>query len=198
MKKSVKIRPYTAEDASRYIDELARLRITVFRDFPYLYDGSMEYEKDYLRTYVDSPESIIVIAFDHDKVIGASTATPMEHETFNIKMPWLEKGYNINNIFYFGESVLLEAYRGMGIGVSFFHHRTQWAERLGRFDSLVFCAVIRPHDHPLKPANYSSLDRFWKNRGFKRLDGMVCKMSWKDIDKTTEDEKSLQCWIKKL
>jgi len=29
-----------------YIPELARLRIEVFRDFPYLYDGSLDYEKN--------------------------------------------------------------------------------------------------------------------------------------------------------
>ena len=33
-----------------YIDDLARLRLSVFREFPYLYDGTPEYEADHLAT----------------------------------------------------------------------------------------------------------------------------------------------------
>ena len=55
----------------RYIPELAQLRMRVFRDFPYLYDGDPEYEARYLQTYVEAPHSVIVLAFDGDRVVGA-------------------------------------------------------------------------------------------------------------------------------
>lgn len=38
-----------------YIADLARLRIEVFRAFPYLYEGSEDYEVSYLATYAQSP-----------------------------------------------------------------------------------------------------------------------------------------------
>ena len=59
------------------LDSVAALRISVFRDWPYLYDGSLAYERDYLRTYIDSPNAILVGAFDGDRLVGASTGTPM-------------------------------------------------------------------------------------------------------------------------
>jgi len=34
-----------------HLEDIARLRIQVFREWPYLYDGSMEYEREYSRTY---------------------------------------------------------------------------------------------------------------------------------------------------
>ena len=53
-----------------YIDDLARLRLTVFREFPYLYDGTPEYEADYLANYARSGRSLVVLALDDGKVVG--------------------------------------------------------------------------------------------------------------------------------
>ena len=38
-------------DLEAVIDDLARLRISVFRDWPYLYDGDLAYERAYLAPY---------------------------------------------------------------------------------------------------------------------------------------------------
>src|SRR5690606_23143734 len=65
----------------RDLGEVARLRIEVFRDFPYLYDGDLGYEEEYLRTYVQSPRSVIVLARDGDRIVGASTAIPLADES---------------------------------------------------------------------------------------------------------------------
>ena len=59
------------------IDDVARLRIAVFRDWPYLYDGSLDYERRYLRPYLDSPGAVVVGAFDGETLVGAATGTPM-------------------------------------------------------------------------------------------------------------------------
>ena len=56
-----------------YIDDLARLRLAVFREFPYLYDGDPAYEADYLARYAHSGRSLVVLALDNDEVVGAST-----------------------------------------------------------------------------------------------------------------------------
>lgn len=195
---AISIASFTGPDAHQYITELARLRITIFRDFPYLYDGDMTYEEEYLQTLLDAPESIIVIAFDGNQVIGASTAMPMENETANIKDPWIRNGYNPGRIFYFGESVLQKGYRGKGIGVRFFEEREKWARQLERFDLLTFCGVVRSAHHPLRPANYRPLDDFWKKRGFIPTNDLTCQISWKDLDQAEETAKSLHFWFKRL
>ena len=55
---------------AQYMDELAQLRIRVFREFPYLYDGDEAYEKRYLQTYLNAPRSLMVLATDGGTVVG--------------------------------------------------------------------------------------------------------------------------------
>ncbi|MCO6479370.1 MAG: GNAT family N-acetyltransferase [Phaeodactylibacter sp.] len=180
-----------------YLDALARLRIEVFREYPYLYDGDMEYERRYLRAFLEAPDSLLVLVQNGKEVVGASTALPLEHETENIKQPPAEAGYDVEKVFYFGESVLRKAYRGQGLGNRFFEERERHARKLGRFDTLAFCAVIRPEDHPRRPEDYLPLDAFWRRRGFSQTD-IYCYISWQGLDEEEESPKALQFWIKSL
>jgi len=63
---SLEARVLTGAALEARLDEVARLRIAVFRDWPYLYEGSMDYERSYLSTYRTSPGAILVGAFDGD------------------------------------------------------------------------------------------------------------------------------------
>ena len=60
-----------------HIEALARLRIEVFRAFPYLYAGDRAYEARYLRRYVEAPGSVIVLVLNDAEVVGASTGMPL-------------------------------------------------------------------------------------------------------------------------
>ncbi len=195
---TIQLLSLTGEEIHDFIPELARLRILVFREYPYLYEGSLGYEETYLKRLADCKESIMVIAFNGERVIGASTGLPLTDETPNVQKPWTDAGENIGRMFYFGESVLEKQYRGQGIGKAFFEYREAWVKKLGRFDSIVFCGVVRPEDHPFKPADYLPLDGFWRTRGFAKTTNKQCVMIWQDIDEDKEREKHLHFWEKKL
>ena len=196
MTKEIRIERKSGVALAQYIPELARLRIEVFRDFPYLYDGDYDYEKKYLQTYVDTPESVIVLAFDRDKVVGASTALPMKYETEQLKQPFLDHGYNLGDVFYCSESVLNKDYRGLGLGVRFFEQREAHAKDLGGFKFITFCCVERPMDHPRRPANYVPLDKFWNKRGYFKHPEFKTTYSWKDLDELQETPKPMTFWLK--
>lgn len=195
MPKQIRIERWSGKDLERYIPELARLRIEVFREFPYLYDGDYEYEEKYLKTYINSPDSVIVLAFDGDQVIGASTAIPLKYETDEVKKPFIELGYDANRIFYCGESVLNKKYRGLGIGVRFFKEREAHAQELGGFEHICFCCVERPVDHPRRPADYVPLDQFWNKRGYFKHPELQTIYTWKDLDEDTESPKPMTFWL---
>ncbi len=180
-----------------YIDDLARLRIEVFRDFPYLYNGDLDYEQNYLQTYIRCQQAVIVLALDGDQVIGASTGIPMQYESDEFIKPFPEHGYDPKKIFYCAESVLKKQYRGLGLGVRFFEEREAHALELGGFDYFSFCCVDRPADHPLRPENYVPLDKFWNKRGYTKHPELVSHYDWKDIDKSEETSKSMTFWLKK-
>jgi GNAT superfamily N-acetyltransferase len=194
----IRYRRLVGQDLNDHLDQLAGLRIEVFRDFPYLYDGSVDYERRYLRTYGDNPEAVIVGAFHGGTLVGAATGLPLDVEPESLQAPIRAVGLDPVTVFYFGESVLRKAYRGRGAGVRFFKEREAHAARLGRFAAMVFCGVIRPEDHPRRPGGYRPLDLFWQRRGFSKLEGAIGTMSWQDLDETVESAKPMQFWVKRL
>ncbi|CCF21941.1 conserved protein of unknown function [Pseudorhizobium banfieldiae] len=194
---TLEIKTFSGAEAAARFTDVARLRIAVFRDFPYLYDGDLAYEERYLATYARSQGSIFVLAIDDGTVVGASTGTPMTTETDEVKAPFLASGRDPADYFYFGESVLLPAYRGRGIGVTFFAEREAQARQLGlRYTT--FCAVERPSDHPRRPRDYVPLDAFWHKRGYRHHPELRTSFTWRDLDDTSESPKPLSFWIKDL
>ena len=183
--------------AEAAFDDLARLRIEVFREFPYLYEGDLDYERRYLATYLAQEGAAIIGAFDGDRLVGAATASPLANHFEAFAQPFSDRGLDVAEFYYFGESVLEKAYRGQGVGVRFFEERERAAIEDG-FSSCIFSAVIRPRDHPLRPADYTPLDAFWRKRGYRRLDGFVTGFSWRDVGEREETQKPMEFWIKQL
>ncbi|NBC47313.1 MAG: GNAT family N-acetyltransferase [Gammaproteobacteria bacterium] len=191
----------TGVELDRYVPALAELRIRVFREFPYLYDGDAEYEARYLQTYRDAEGSVVVLVTDGERVVGASTALPMAEETDEVKAPFVAHGYDPSRIFYLGESVLLPDYRGRGLGVRFFEERERHARALSeqqalQFDWYAFCAVQRSDDDPRRPADYVPLDRFWTKRGYRRHPELTTTFSWQELGDTEETAKPMVFWLK--
>lgn len=179
------------------LDAVARLRITVFADFPYLYDGDLAYERRYLESYRQSPRAVLVGAFDGECLVGAATGTPLADHADDFAQPFAGSGLDLDKVFYCAESVLLPQWRGRGIGHRFFDLREDHARAHG-FSHSAFCAVIRPQDHPRRPADYRPLDAFWHKRGYAPLPGAIAHFSWKDVGEADETRKPLQFWIRKL
>ncbi|KPQ04946.1 MAG: Acetyltransferase (GNAT) family [Rhodobacteraceae bacterium HLUCCA12] len=194
---TLRVETLTGAALDAALEDVARLRIAVFRDWPYLYDGDLDYERRYLQAYRDSPGAVVAGAFDGARLVGAATGTPMEDHADDFAAPFAATGLALTDIFYCAESVLLPAYRGQGVGHRFFDIREAHARALHR-SHVAFCAVERPRDHPLRPAEYRPLDAFWRRRGYAPLPGVIARFSWKDVDQLAESAKPLQFWIKEL
>jgi GNAT superfamily N-acetyltransferase len=195
---TIRVAPLTGKDIAAGLPALARLRIAVFREWPYLYDGSLAYEEKYLAKLAAAEGAIVAAAYDGETIIGGATAAPMAEVEAEFAEPFLARGFDIGRIFYCGESVLLPAYRGRGLGHAFFDHREAQARALGHFTHVAFCAVVRPDDHLLRPKDYVPLDGFWQKRGYTKVDGLVARFKWKDIDQAAETEKPMQFWMRAL
>ncbi|GAA6159578.1 GNAT family acetyltransferase [Ruegeria sp. HU-ET01832] len=191
------VHPLTGAALEAALDDVARLRIKVFHAWPYLYDGDLSYERKYLQAYRDSARSIVVGAFDGDRLIGASTGAPLADHAEDFAAAFDGSGVDLSDVFYCAESVLLSDYRGQGVGHKFFDQREAHARALG-FTKCAFCSVQRPVDHPMRPESYRPLDAFWRTRGYEPLPGVVAQFSWKDIGEDGETQKPLQFWIRDL
>jgi len=182
------------DEIEPYLDAAARLRIEVFREYPYLYDGSAEYESVYLQRYIACPESLFVCALHAGEVVGVSTALPLAAADEAFQQPFRESGLIVDSYYYLGESCLLPQYRGRGIGHAFFDHREAHASSLG-YEMTTFCSVLRSSHHPRKPIDYRSHDQFWQNRGYHPSD-LVAELAWKQVDAPGEETNRLRFWQK--
>jgi GNAT superfamily N-acetyltransferase len=173
------------------------LRIEVFREWPYLYDGDVAYEERYLAPYATTADALVAIAWAGDELVGAATALPLTAHSDEVVPPLAAAGYDPATVYYFGESVLRRDFRGRGLGHRFFDEREAFARARG-YRTAAFCAVDRPADHPQRPAAYVPLDRFWGKRGFVRRPDIVGQFAWKDLDADAETAKPMVFWTKAL
>lgn len=194
----VEVFPCTGSALQEVLPALAELRIQVFAQWPYLYHGELAYEKKYLEKFSESEDALIVVARSGERIVGASTASPLLGHADEFAKPFSERGYDPQRVFYFGESVLLPEFRGRGIGHAFFDHREQFARQLGHFDIAAFCGVVRDAQDPRKPLDYQVLDPFWTKRGFHKAEGLVTSLSWKEHAQDQDIEHLMQFWIKPI
>jgi GNAT superfamily N-acetyltransferase len=195
---SVRILTSVGEAVRPHLKALANLRMTVFRDYPYLYDGDSAYEQRYLEAYVRSRRSVFVLALDGEDVVGCSTGIPLVDEIPAIQQPFIGHNMMLGEVFYFGESVLLPAYRGQGIGHRFFDARERHARALPGYRWTAFCAVERAANDSRQPPGYRPNDAFWIKRGYQRQDDMFCTLDWTEIDALESTPHRLRFWLRPL
>lgn len=194
---SLKVRALVGPEIARSLPGLARLRISVFRAFPYLYDGDDAYEARYLAHFAAADGAVIVGAFDGEVLVGAATAAPLRAQAPEIRAPFAAAGIDPARYCYFGESVLEPAYRGTGLGVRFFAEREAHARAIG-CTAATFCAVVRALDHPARPQDHVPLDAFWRRRGYAPVPGRTCTLAWREIGDTEEKAHTMQVWERAL
>ncbi len=195
---ALRVERVAGADIHPWLAALAELRIRVFREWPYLYDGDLAYEADYLAAYGRSAGSVFVLAIAGDRVVGCSTGMPLvdEHESF--RTPFLEAGFDPREVFYFGESVLDPAWRGHGLGHRFFDEREAHARALGGFRYTTFCAVERDADDLRRPAGHRPLDAFWSARGYRRRPDLRTRFEWRELGEETASAKPMVYWLRPL
>lgn len=183
---------------SAHFEDLAKLRMTVFKEYPYLYEGSLEYEMEYLQTYAQSEKALLFAIYDGPQMIGATTAIPLSDETEELRKSLDASSLDVHRIFYFGESILLKPYRGLGLGHRFMDEREAHAKSFNSYTHTAFCSVVRPENHPLRPDNYRPNDQFWKKRNYIRQDNWSTQMEWIDINENLSTFKPMVFWMKAI
>ena len=179
-------------------EELATLRINVFREYPYLYDGSLEYEKNYLSQYLSTKNSALVIVKDAERIIGAVTGIPLNETFSDCKDFFIENKIPMEGIFYLGEITLLKEYRGQGIGARMYELFEEFVRGNNEYKQIALCEVVSPKNDPRRTSDYFCLDSFWAKRGYVKNPDWVTQFSWKDLGSEEESYHPMVFWIKNL
>jgi GNAT superfamily N-acetyltransferase len=193
----IRLIPLRGDKLHPYLEELGNLRLQVFREYPYLYDGTLDDERHYLESYASAQSSLVVLALDGEAVVGATTCLLMSEAEASFRASFESAAYDTTQVCYLGESVLLPQYRGRGLGKAFFQFREQHARELGARIT-AFCAVDRALDHPQRPPGYRPLDEFWKAQGYAKHPELQATFVWKEVHEAAESPKTLTFWLKNL
>jgi GNAT superfamily N-acetyltransferase len=194
----IEVTTVTGEALTPHLAAVARLRVEVFAEWPYLYEGQPGYEERYLRHYAQSPGAAVVLARAGGEVVGAATCQPAAEASAPVREALTRAGLDPARICYFGESVLRAGFRGRGIGVRFFAAREAHARALGLAHA-AFCAVDRAEDDPRRPAGYTPLDGFWQRRGYAPLPDVACIFDWAELGAGgRETPHRLSFWMRAL
>jgi len=192
------LRVYRGSEIVDCLDAVAELRMKVFREWPYLYEGDLEYEKRYLGVYARSSRAFALVVHEGERPVGATTAMPLADEDAALQQPFIDKDIDVDGVFYNAESVLLPEYRGRGLYRRFFEAREEHARSFGDYELIAFCGVQRPDDHPLRPPGHRPLDPVWRRFGYEPRPELVAYFPWRDIGDEQETEKPLMFWMKDL
>jgi len=180
-----------------YLPEIARLRITIFREFPYLYKGSEEIETKYLQAYAETPDACVFVVRDGETAIGAVTGVSLSAEPADFTAPFAAGPYPLDTIYYLGEVLFLPGYRGQGLGSQLLKELADHVRSLGRYRYLACATIVRPEDHPLRPSDYHPIDGLLIRAGLIKHPELYVTLPWPDLDGNVTDN-TMVFWIKEL
>ncbi len=194
---TIRVRTLTGAAILNGLRDFQGLHVEVFYDWPYLFQGNVG-ETAYIARYASCPRAALFLLYAGDTPVGAATCLPLADESANVQAPFRARGLDLRRFFYLGEGILRKDWRGRGLGVKLFELRESHARAVSTADFTTFCSVRRPADHPLRPADATTNDSFWRHRGYQPMAGMACTMTWLDRGAAQETPHTLDFWIKSL
>jgi GNAT superfamily N-acetyltransferase len=194
----IHVRSFTGTGLKSYLHSVAKLRMDVFREYPYFEEPDLDRETQTLRKVLSHRESIGVLIFDNTTIVGASVGYPLAIEEKSLLKPFKERRLDIDSYYAFGDSVLLKAYRGRGIGHHFFDAREAHVAHYKKYKHICFCFPEHSETDTDAPKDFIPLSDFWRKRGYILHPEMKCTLSWKTIGEAHLTEKNMIYWIKEL
>jgi GNAT superfamily N-acetyltransferase len=194
----IHVRSFTGSGLKPYLHSVAKLRMDVFREYPYFEEPDLDRETQTLRKIFSHRESIGVVIFDNTTIVGASIGYPLALEEPFLQKPFKERRMEIDSYFTFGDSVLLKAYRGRGIGHHFFDAREAHVAHHKKYKHICFCFPEHFETDPKAPKDFIPLSDFWRKRGYTQHPEMKGTLSWKTIGEAQPSEKQMVYWIKEV
>lgn len=193
----LKIETYQGPEIAPYTQQIVKLVDTIYRQYPYLYNGDDAGYIDYLDSYARSKNAIICLVFDGNKIVGIAAGMPMTEAREIYWEPLKKHGYDLNTLFYQGEFGLLPAYHNQGVEEAMFHKVEEFV-RKGPYKSIAFWEVESSTSPSQRPENYLPSDPFWKRLGFIRYSELNFNMFWTNINEKKESPHLAVYWLKPL
>jgi len=176
-------------DMEQYVNDMIRLRLTVFRESPYFYDGTEGEERAYLEQHLHSEKGLFLIAKTGDHVIGMLSGTPMKDRD-DYAYPYVKNAIPTDSIFCLGELVVEQSDHREQIGLNLYQLFEEHVRSLGSYDTISECVVL----HPIAGEGKSILMQV----GGSKCPNLVYHCFWKEIDQEVSTDHVMEYWSKQL
>ncbi len=194
------IKAFRGESITPYIKDITDLSITIYKEYPYLYEGTEEEYLPFIEHYTHSNYGIACLLFDDAKPIGVAIGMPMNEMREKYKQPFISARPqdNCDEIFYLGEFLLLKAYRGQGFGKQMYLELEHLIKENESLKKICFCKIDESDQNPLMPKNYRPLDGFWKKLGFGKCDDITVTVYWRNVFEENDSPHKMVYLLKSL
>lgn len=175
--------------------------LTYYREYPYLYEGTLEEQQAYHSWLSKLKHSAVAIAYYGNKPVGFLSGAAFidfaEHYTGSLTV-FKNAGLDPAQYYYFADVIIEKEHRGHSLCKKLFAVLEQYAINLGYAKN---CLVVESHaTHPCKPADYRELGNLWIRLGYAESPATI-SFKWNTIqpDGTQErQEHPLRYWMKNL
>ena len=184
-------------------EEFVAFRLSEFRQFPYLYEGTAAAECAYLKAYAAESNSMLVTIREAGRAVGMLTSVPLLAKSFPAYGGFADGvrqlGHDPAEFFYFGEAIVLPEYRNRGLARRGCGMIEAYARLLGyRFGCMA--TVSRLADHPLRPVGYQDPGPVFAAFEFKKT-RLTSVFAWPTVQpdgSVKTQENTMDWWIKPL
>lgn len=195
--KDIDLKIIESKNALCYLDQMAFIRVNLFKEFPYLYEGNLDEERVYLSHYTRSARSLLCLVLDKGKPVGFASGLVLDDFLEEVKAPFKKLQLDLKSYFYIGEILIYPIYRSFGLLKKVFELLEAYAY-FQKYSALTFVTVDRRLNHSAYPQEYRSLEPVWQYFGYKKELGMRVEMSWRQVDSHNEEKNTLSVWNKFL
>jgi len=180
-----------------FLEEISKLRRKIFREWPYLYEGTDESDKEFVEVYANC-DAIAVFVINNGKLVGHSIGVPLVAMPEEFTDRFSSHSIPKEKIFYWAEIILLEEYRNKKIGEKIYYQMEEAIKKANKYALISGCEIYREENDERRPKSYRSNDHFLEKIGFVRNPDMIAFFTYKEIGESEATPKEMHFWEKQL
>lgn len=171
--------------------EIIELCDTIYRQYPYLYNGDNEGYADYIKSYSNCPNSVVVLTFSNNQAIGIATGMPMEDTREYYLLPFRNHQIDISSFFYLGEFGFKPESHHSGIAFEMYQLFEETVKEQQKYSTIAFWEI-------LNPMKCEELHEAYRTAGFLYHPELNFELWWQNIGDSIESPHQCQYWLKSL
>lgn len=195
---SFSMKTFKGESITPFLKDITDLCITIYKEYPYCYEGTEEEYFPFIEYYALSDNGIASLLFDNDRPVGIAIGMPMSEMREKYREPFTKaRPYeDFDKLFYLGEFLLLKNYRGRGLGKEMYLEIERSVKENENLKKICFCKIDESNQIHLESENYKPLDGFWEKIGFNKCDDITVIVHWQNVGEVDDSPHKLVYWLK--